>query len=112
MDSTRYAGAGRKAIGGMSRREFLRLGGTGLAGAAVLGVPWRRRAFFGQPWSRLAQSPKTEGCNGRSRAAVNFHAALPRLTAGVGAELSPLAAVLVPGKEGDLGRLGGTGGGP
>jgi lactose/L-arabinose transport system substrate-binding protein len=37
MGDTRHTGAGRNATGGMSRREFLRLGGAGLAGAALVG---------------------------------------------------------------------------
>jgi len=37
MGDTRYTAAGRNATGGMSRRTFLRLGGAGLAGAALLG---------------------------------------------------------------------------
>ncbi len=35
---TRRSVVDRWTVGGMSRREFLRLGGTGLAGAALLGV--------------------------------------------------------------------------
>ena len=28
-----------RMLGGMSRREFLKIGGAGLAGAALLGIP-------------------------------------------------------------------------
>ena len=37
MGDTRHTRAGRNTTGGMSRRSFLRLGGAGLAGAALLG---------------------------------------------------------------------------
>ena len=37
MGGIRHTGAGRDTTGGMSRRRFLRLGGAGLAGVALLG---------------------------------------------------------------------------
>jgi len=39
MGDTRHTGAGLDMTGGMSRRRFLKLGGVGLVGAALLGGP-------------------------------------------------------------------------